>query len=159
VALSFSTADDTAVDGVGEPAADYSARSETLVFPQGSTEQSFTVSIANDLAMEADEQFFVDLAGAVNATIATPRATVTIIDDDSPEDQLTNLRVQVVLLGLPHGKENTLLNKARLDCKSLKSFANDVLNQAGKTIELADAIDLLAAVDRLMADLGCPPRR
>jgi hypothetical protein len=31
---------------------------------------------------EADEDFFIDLAGAENATLATPRARGTILDDD-----------------------------------------------------------------------------
>jgi hypothetical protein len=159
VAVSFSTVDGTAVDGVGESLADYAARSGTLIFPQGSTEQAITVSIVSDLRGEADEQFFVDLAGAANASIARPRATVTIDDDDSPQDQLTALRIQVVLLNLSHSREHNLLKNAVLDCKALQKFATDVQKLTGNAIEPADAADLLAAVDRLMADLGCRPRR
>ena len=62
--------------------ADYVAASGTLTFAPGVTTQTITVAVNGDAAVEPDETFFVDLTGATNATIATPRGVGSILNDD-----------------------------------------------------------------------------
>lgn len=67
--------------------ADFSAKAETLTFnPSQTTEQVITISIANDMFVEALEQFKVILVlqDANNTEIGNVgETTVTIIDNDS----------------------------------------------------------------------------
>ncbi|HEY7698570.1 MAG TPA: Calx-beta domain-containing protein, partial [Vicinamibacteria bacterium] len=60
------------------------AETGTLTFPPGETRQKVFVWIKGDRLDEADESFTVDLQGEVNATIATPQAAGTVVDDDPP---------------------------------------------------------------------------
>ncbi|WP_374539644.1 Calx-beta domain-containing protein, partial [Micromonospora aurantiaca (nom. illeg.)] len=55
--------------------------SNTLTFNPGVTSQTVTVSIANDGTYEGSENFFVNLSGAVNATIADGQGQGTILDN------------------------------------------------------------------------------
>ena len=55
----------------------------TLVIPAGSTSGTITVRVFADLAIEPDEQFFVNFQNAVNATIGNGQGTGTIVNDDS----------------------------------------------------------------------------
>ena len=116
-----------------------------------------TIALRNDLAVEADEHFFVDLQAPVNATILTPRTKVTILDDDSPVRQLAALRVQVLALDLDPIRKLILLDNLRLDCSSLRAFTRDVARFRGTYIPPADADALMAAANRLRADIGCRP--
>jgi hypothetical protein len=156
IRVNFQTADGAAVDGVGENSPDYTASTGTLVFAPGETQRTVTVALRNDLAAEADEYFFVDLRTPVNATVATPRTKVTIVDDDSPVRQLVALGVQVLTLDIDIRKVN-LLENVRLDCNSLRAFTRDVTRYRGTYIAPADADALLAAANRLRADIGCRP--
>ena len=155
VLVAFQTADGTAVDGVGEASPDYTASTGTLVFAPGQTQQTVTVALRNDLVVEADEYFFVDLRTPVNATIATSRAKVTIVDDDSPVRQLIALGVQVLTLDIDIFRKVNLLENVELECNSLRVFTRDVTRYRGTYITPADADSLLAAANRLRADLGC----
>jgi hypothetical protein len=157
VVVNFATADGTAVDGVGELLPDYVATAGTIVFVPGETLQTINVSLENDTRSEPDEVFFFDLSAPTNAIVGTPRATVTIFDDDSPADQLADLRELVRALDLKGGRETSLLAKLRLECGSLNAFANEVLAQTDKAIMPAQASAILDAVDRLLVDLLCAP--
>ncbi len=59
---------------------------DTVTIPAGETSFPVTVEITQDHFVEGDEDFFIVLTDAVNATInpAADTATVTIIDDDNP---------------------------------------------------------------------------
>jgi hypothetical protein len=46
------------------------------------TSRAFTVSVRGDRVAEPTETFFVDLSGAVNASVARSRATGTVLDND-----------------------------------------------------------------------------
>jgi hypothetical protein len=155
IRVTFQTADGTAVDGVGEASPDYTASTGTLVFAPGQTQQTVTVALGNDLAVEADEYFFVDLRTPVNATVATPRTKVTIVDDDSPVRQLVALGVQVLTLDLDIFRKVNLLENLSLDCNSLRKFTRDVTRYRGAYIAPVDADSLLAAANRLRDDLDC----
>ena len=70
--------------GSATPGTEFRAETGTLAFPPGETRRRLFVWTKGDRLDEADENFIVDLQGAVNATIATPQATGTIVDDDPP---------------------------------------------------------------------------
>jgi uncharacterized repeat protein (TIGR01451 family) len=81
VSVNFATAGDTATSGV-----DFTPTSGTLSFSPGQTSKTVTVAVKGDTIDEgASERFFVNLGGAVNASIADARGTAYIRDDD-PDD-------------------------------------------------------------------------
>ncbi|NUM74601.1 T9SS type A sorting domain-containing protein, partial [candidate division KSB1 bacterium] len=57
---------------------DYVAKSGIVTFPVGSTTQTITVVVNGDAVNEPDETFFVNLSGAVNATIVDTQGQGTI---------------------------------------------------------------------------------
>ena len=71
--------------GTAKAGSDYvSVGRATVTFPPGTTRQTFTVQVIGDTQVEANESFRLDLRSPVNATLATPSGTGTIINDDSP---------------------------------------------------------------------------
>jgi len=79
VTVDFATADGTATAG-----SDYAAIPlSTLTFMPGETGKTITVNVSGDTTFEPDKNFFVNLSGATNATIAVGQGTGTIINDDS----------------------------------------------------------------------------
>jgi uncharacterized protein YhjY with autotransporter beta-barrel domain len=79
VTVNYATADGTAT----QPA-DYTNTSGTLTFTPGATTQTITVPVIGETVPEANETFFVNLSGAVNATIADNQGVGTITNDDVP---------------------------------------------------------------------------
>ncbi len=79
VSVNYATADGTAT----QPA-DYTNTSGTLTFTAGATTQTITVPVIGETVPEANETFFVNLSGAVNATIADNQGLGTITNDDVP---------------------------------------------------------------------------
>ncbi|MEQ1860602.1 MAG: Calx-beta domain-containing protein [Chthoniobacteraceae bacterium] len=80
VTVNYSTADATAVS-IGT-LIDYTATNGTLVFAAGTNQQTISVPIRGDRVNEGDQTFRLSLANPSNASIGTPGATGTIIDDD-----------------------------------------------------------------------------
>src|SRR5207247_1149249 len=78
VTVNFATRNNSAVSG-----ADYTARTGTLTFAPGTTTQTVTVMVTGDSAPESTEQFFVDLSGAVNASIDNATGTGRMLDNDT----------------------------------------------------------------------------
>jgi len=78
VTVLYATANGTATAG-----SDYTARTGILSFPPGMTGQTVIVSVIGDLLNEPNETFFVNLSGAINATLEDPQGIGTIIDDDA----------------------------------------------------------------------------
>jgi len=72
---------------------DYTSLPATpIVFAPGDTSESIDVQVNGDTAIEPDETFFVNLSGAMNASIADAQGQGTILDDDatfSIDDQST----------------------------------------------------------------------
>jgi len=68
--------------GSATPGSDYSGTTATLTFNPGQTSQTIAVAVQGDILTEANERFFVNLAGSSNSTIASGFALGTIIDDD-----------------------------------------------------------------------------
>ncbi len=78
VSVSYATASGTATSGT-----DFIATQGTLDFPPGTTARTISVPVLGDLVSEGTETFVVNLSNPVNATIATPQGTGTILDNDA----------------------------------------------------------------------------
>src|SRR5262249_7226610 len=61
--------------------------STLLTFAPGVTAQHFHVLVNGDTKVEPNEQFFVNLSGATNATIADNQGVGTITNDDTKANQ------------------------------------------------------------------------
>lgn len=77
ISVSYTTSGVRAVSPV-----DYTAQSDILTIPAGTTSTTVTVPITNDEVWEPTETFKVTLSNAVNATIADDTGIGTIINDD-----------------------------------------------------------------------------
>ena len=70
-------------DGTAQAKRDYVAAAGTLTFAPGETSKTITVVVKGDNGVEANETFFVNLSGAVNADILDGLGLGTIGNDDS----------------------------------------------------------------------------
>jgi hypothetical protein len=78
VTVKYVTANGTAAAGT-----DYTAVAlTTLTFTPGQVSKTVTVQVKGDVADEPNETFFVNLSGAVNATVADAQGVGTITDND-----------------------------------------------------------------------------
>jgi hypothetical protein len=90
VTFNIATQDNTALVDDGNPAIisdnDYIGKSLTSqTIPEGSQTYTFDVIVNGDTLVEPDETFFVNLSGAVNATITDPQGVGTITNDDTAD--------------------------------------------------------------------------
>ena len=70
--------------GTATPGADYVPTSGTLVFNDGETQKTFSVTINEDATTEPTETINLSLFGAVSGTLGNPTtATINILDNDS----------------------------------------------------------------------------
>lgn len=85
VSVDVGTSDGTAADG-----SDYTGIGETITvtFDPGETSKTVSVPILEDDVDESDEDFFVNLSNAVNASIADNQGIGTITDNDPTPDVL-----------------------------------------------------------------------
>jgi parallel beta-helix repeat protein len=81
VTVNYQTADDTAAAG-----SDYAAAAGPATILAGDTTTTITVVVNGDAGFEPDETFFVNLSGAVGATIADGQGLGTITNDDAGLD-------------------------------------------------------------------------
>lgn len=79
IAVNYSTADGTATQS-----ADYTDASGTLTFTPGITTRTVNVPVIGEGVPEANEVFFVNLSGAINATVADNQGQGLIVNDDVP---------------------------------------------------------------------------
>ncbi|MEO1202988.1 MAG: CFI-box-CTERM domain-containing protein, partial [Pseudomonadota bacterium] len=95
--VDYMTIAETATDG-----ADFVSAQATLDFPDGVTEQSYTVSILDDQEAEVEEAFRIELMNPTGgATVGLPQTTtVTISDDDSGSDSALTLEAVPVYTDL-----------------------------------------------------------
>jgi hypothetical protein len=77
VTVNYATADGTARAGE-----DYEADSGTLTFAPGETSKTITIRVKGDRKTEANETFFVNLSGVVNALLEDDQGLGTILNDD-----------------------------------------------------------------------------
>ena len=77
VKVDYATANGTASDS-----SDYYATSGTASFDPGITNLTIEITVLGDSTAEADEYFFLNLSGAVNALLSRSQARGTILNDD-----------------------------------------------------------------------------
>src|SRR6266542_1676479 len=77
--VNYATANNSAV-----APGDYTATSGTLTFNPGETSKTITVTVNGDCLQENNENFFVNLSGATNATISSGSGLGTITSDELP---------------------------------------------------------------------------
>ncbi len=70
---------------------DYTPTSGTLTFSAGATNRTIPVPVVGELFTEADETFFVNLSGAVNATITDAQGLGTITNNDCSDSDSDRL--------------------------------------------------------------------
>ncbi|MEO1802392.1 MAG: Calx-beta domain-containing protein, partial [Cyanobacteria bacterium J06629_2] len=78
IAVNYSTEDNTAI-----AEQDYQAVEGTVTFAPGETSQTINLALKGDVLNETDESFWLNLADATNATLATSQAEITINNDDA----------------------------------------------------------------------------
>src|SRR6266542_316231 len=79
VTVNYATANNSAV-----APSDYTATSGSLIFSPGERTKTVTVTVNGDCLQENNENFFVNLSGATNATISSGSGLGTITSDELP---------------------------------------------------------------------------
>ena len=77
VSVQYATANGTALSST-----DYYSASGSLYFAAGQTSAQVGVYVRGDIALEANENFYLDLRNAAGAAIADSRGEATILNDD-----------------------------------------------------------------------------
>ena len=77
ISVRYSTTDNSAVSP-----ADYTAQSDILTTPAGTTSATVTLPTINDKVLEPTETFNITLSNPVNAIIADAAGVCTILNDD-----------------------------------------------------------------------------
>jgi uncharacterized repeat protein (TIGR01451 family) len=72
----------TTVNGNATNGSDYLGVSGTITFSPGITNGTISVTVIGDTTVEPDENFYVDLSGPANATLAKREGACTILNDD-----------------------------------------------------------------------------
>ncbi|MEC9284259.1 MAG: Calx-beta domain-containing protein, partial [Bdellovibrionota bacterium] len=67
---------------------DYEYKSSNITIPQGSTSQSFSITVYDDTYWEADEQFSVRISNNNFGTIIDDTAVGTIVDNDNAQAEI-----------------------------------------------------------------------
>jgi hypothetical protein len=81
--VNYATADGTATGAAACPGPDYQSQMGTLTFAPTVTSQTITILVCGDTTFEPNETFFVNLSGAIGATISDGQGVGTIVNDDA----------------------------------------------------------------------------
>jgi uncharacterized repeat protein (TIGR01451 family) len=117
VTVTYATADDTAKAG-----SDYIAKTGTLTFAPGVTQQTVTVAVIGDTKDEINNSFLVKLSAPQGATLGTTEAECLIYSNDPPPQ--ANLPTAITIAEPTAGNTTTMTVTATLSVPS------------GKTVEL-----------------------
>ena len=79
VTVNYQTSNSTAIAGT-----DYTAAAGTLTIPAGQTSGIIPVTVLADQAATANRVFYLSLSGASGATLATPKLSGTIVEQNTP---------------------------------------------------------------------------
>jgi uncharacterized protein YhjY with autotransporter beta-barrel domain len=85
------TVDYATANGTASAPGDFVAASGTLTFAPGQTSQPVTVTLNGDTTLESNEILFVNLTGAVNATVSDGQGLGTIVNDDVAAPVVTSV--------------------------------------------------------------------
>jgi uncharacterized repeat protein (TIGR01451 family) len=94
--VNYATSDLSPGTGAAQAGSDYVATNGSLTFPPGVTTRTVSVLINGDTdgpPAEGNETFFVDLSGEVNAAVAKRRGIGTILNDDGPVLNISDVTV------------------------------------------------------------------
>jgi Ricin-type beta-trefoil lectin domain-like/Calx-beta domain/Pregnancy-associated plasma protein-A len=105
ISVNYATANGTAATP-----SDYAAASGTVTFLPGQTSQPITIQAVGDTANESDENFFVNLSGAVNATLADGQGAGTIRN-------LSYFEIPVYFHVIQDTNGNGFVDESRLDAQ------------------------------------------
>jgi uncharacterized repeat protein (TIGR01451 family) len=87
VRVNFSAANGTAASPL-----DFTARSGTVIFAPGSTNEIISIGVRGDISYETNEIFYVNLSGPQNAVLADNQGSCTIFNDDAaPQISITDV--------------------------------------------------------------------
>ena len=136
VTVNYATANGTATTA----GSDYSAASGSLTFAPGETSKTISVLVNGDTLVESSENFYVNLAGAANATIATSQGIGTIGNDDAAAP----LTVGIANASLIEGNSGTV-NATFTISLSAAATQTVTVNYATSNGTAASASDYLAA--------------
>jgi ELWxxDGT repeat protein len=136
VTVEFETADGTASAG-----GDYTGETGTLTFAPGETEQTVTVFVNGDYAIEGEETFFLRLSNASNAWIDRGVAVGRIAEDDpsltidplatASENDPPGSRITLtVRLSGPQPAENITVDYRTVDGSAIAS--GDYFSETGR---------------------------
>jgi Ca2+-binding RTX toxin-like protein len=126
----------TLANGSATIGTDFLARSGSLSFSPGITQQSIPVTLFGDTLTETDENFFITLNGARNASIsgAQGKAEIVIKNDDVPMVSIDN----VSRLEGSDGATSLLNFTVRLTSALQSQVSVDYRTQAGTASENVD---------------------
>jgi hypothetical protein len=79
-------------DGEATAPGDYTAASGTVTFDAGQTTRTVDIAVVSDTTYEPDERFYLNLSGAVDATIGDAQASATLRNDDAPGLSVNEVR-------------------------------------------------------------------
>jgi hypothetical protein len=129
ISVGYSTENGTATSG-----SDYSAASGVLVFAPGETSKTIAVTVNGDALNEADETFWLNLSGVVNAVIDDALGVGTIRNDDP----LPTLSVSDVAVTEGNAGTKNLNFSVRLSAASGRTVSVDYATLAGSATEDSD---------------------
>lgn len=141
--IDYATADGTATGGK-----DYLAKAGTLTFTNGGAlSQTVSVTVKNDIAVEGDETFGLNLSNVVNtsgsAVVADGVGTATIVDNDTGTTVVTSTAELVSAALSAEGGELILLASG--------NYGNTTINGAvpTSTVTIAEAPGATATFNQL----------
>ncbi|HEV7378088.1 MAG TPA: Calx-beta domain-containing protein [Pyrinomonadaceae bacterium] len=146
VTVSYATANGTAT-----APGDYQAASGVLTFNSGETTKTVTVFVNGDTLAETDENFFVNLSGAANATISDNQGVGTIISDDLSLIQFSSssynvaeggLRATITVNRLGNISQPSSVDYATSDLSGLKN-CSEVTSNASSRCDYAVTVGTL----------------
>ncbi len=132
VQVDYVTENNSAIDGN-----DYEAKSGTLRFTPGVSSDIIIYNIKDDVIVENDEQFIINLSNVVGATISDGQSLVTIRNDDVPF---------APALSLLNGNAQVTLNWA--DVSGATSYNVYYAQQSGVTPDNYSAMDGTMLLDQ-----------
>jgi hypothetical protein len=77
----------TTTAGTATATTDYTTATGTVTIPANATTATFNISVKGDTTVESNETFNVTLTNPVGATLASPQAVGTIVDNDGISDE------------------------------------------------------------------------
>lgn len=138
VNVNYATANSTATGS------DYTGTSGTITFPPNDTVRTVSIVVNGDATDEADETFFLNLSGAVNANIQDNQGVGTILNDD----------VAAPLVTLTYDQSSILTGEGVVLTGTLTN-PNAVTTLTGLTTAIdVDTFDIGAVVNNFSTDCG-----